>query len=146
VTVTPDQALPPLPTNEQASRLAAARAVVRAKRSAAEALTAAAAHDPLPKKKKAKTPAQRQASEAQAALRSSIGAVAAAKKAFAADAHAAFVQRQAALEAGPGALGLARPAVLRAFDALPSEDLYGACLVSRRWNGLALDRYLWGFF
>ena len=146
VTVTPDQALPPLPTNEQASRLAAARAVVRAKRSAAEALTAAAAHDPLPKKKKAKTPAQRQASEAQAALRSATGAVAAAKKAFAADAHAAFVQRQAALEAGPGALGLARPAVLRAFDALPSEGLYGACLVSRRWNGLALDRYLWGFF
>ena len=118
----------------------------RAKRSAAQALTAAAAHDPLPKKKKAKTPAQRQASEAQAALRSATGAVAAAKKAFAADAHAAFVQRQAALEAGPGALGLARPAVLRAFDALPSEDLYGACLVSRRWNGLALDRYLWGFF
>ena len=75
-----------------------------------------------------------------------IHCVAAAKKAFAADAHAAFVQRQAALEAGPGALGLARPAVLRAFDALPSEDLYGACLVSRRWNGLALDRYLWGFF
>ena len=146
VTVTPDQALPPLPQNDQASRLAAARAVVRAKRSAAEALIQAAAHDPLPKKKKAKTPAQRAASEAQAALRSSQSAVAAAKKAFAADAHAAFVQRQAALEAGPGALGLARPAVLRAFDALPSEDLYGACLVSRRWNGLALDRYLWGFF
>ena len=53
-TVTPDQALPPLPTNDQASRLAAARAVVRAKRSAADALMKAAAHDPLPKKKKAK--------------------------------------------------------------------------------------------
>ena len=141
-----EPALPSLPFNEAAPRLAAARAVVRAKRSAAEALEEAAARDPLPKKKKAKTPAQRSASDALGELKTSQGDVRSAKKAFGEDAHAAFVARQAALEAGEGTLGVAKSAVLRAFDTLPSEDLYGACLVSRRWNELALDRYLWGFF
>jgi hypothetical protein len=141
-----EPALPSLPFNEAAPRLAAARAVVRAKRRAAEALEEAAARDLLPKKKKAKTPAQRSASDALGELKTVLSDVRSAKKAFGEDARAAFVARQAALEAGEGTLGVAKSAVLRAFDTLPSEDLYGACLVSRRWNELALDRYLWGFF
>ena len=38
------------------------------------------------------------------------------------------------------------PNALQALECLPSEDLYGACLVSKRWSRLALDGSLWGFF
>lgn len=48
-------------------------------------------------------------------------------------------------ELAPG-LPIHRPLALRALQCLPSEDLYGACLVCRDWTTLALDRALWAFF
>lgn len=48
-------------------------------------------------------------------------------------------------ELAPG-LPIHRPLALRALQCLPSEDLYGACLVCRDWTTLALDRALWDFF
>lgn len=45
----------------------------------------------------------------------------------------------------PG-LPIHRPLVIKTFQCLSSEDLYGSCLVSREWTGLALDKALWAFF
>lgn len=45
----------------------------------------------------------------------------------------------------PG-LPIHRPLALKALQCLPSEDLYGSCLVSRDWSKLALDQALWSFY
>ena len=88
---------------------------------------------------------------ALAAARATDAAVAdlaAARRAAAAAAHSRFVDAADARDGAvlADALPVKLPNALQALECLPSEDLYGACLVSKRWSRLALDGSLWGFF
>ncbi|KAJ8601159.1 hypothetical protein CTAYLR_008277 [Chrysophaeum taylorii] len=61
--------------------------------------------------------------------------------------HAAHVRRLKARDGdmAPG-LPIHRPLAVKILQCLPSEDLYGSCLVNRDWTDLALDKALWSFF
>jgi len=62
------------------------------------------------------------------------------------DAHVKHLEeRDGALLEKEAGIPLYKHIFVKTFQCLPSEDLFGSCLVNRKWSLLALDTALWNF-
>lgn len=62
------------------------------------------------------------------------------------DAHVKHIEeRDGALLGKEAGIPLYKHIFVKTFQCLPSEDLFGSCLVNRKWSLLALDTALWNF-